>query len=99
MKILLYAVCCARYDTPYTNKVLNGVSFVSFQPHVCLPCIILCSTVRVQAEVPAGWTWSAPAWTFVGGDCPRDKDGWTYGTDSSFSALLVDRTSGVRHVD
>ncbi|CAM9346290.1 unnamed protein product, partial [Scytosiphon promiscuus] len=51
-----------------------------------------------QAEVPAGWTWSAPAWTVVGGDCPRDKDGWTYGKDASFSALLVDRCSGTRRV-
>ncbi|CAM9948440.1 unnamed protein product [Ectocarpus sp. 12 AP-2014] len=49
-----------------------------------------------QARVPAGWAWSAPDWTIVAGDCPRDKDGWTYGTDGSFSSLLADRTSGVR---
>ncbi|CAN0288232.1 unnamed protein product [Ectocarpus sp. 12 AP-2014] len=47
-----------------------------------------------QARVPAGWAWSAPDWTIVAGDCPRDKDGWTYGTDGSFSSLLADRTSG-----
>lgn len=52
----------------------------------------------MQAEVPAGWTWTAPNWTIVAGDCPRDKEGWSYGKDSSFDPLLVDLASGLRSV-
>lgn len=51
-----------------------------------------------QVEVPAGWAWSAPEWVIAMADCPRDKDGWTYGKDTSFEPLLLDRSSGSRRV-
>ncbi|CAN0349664.1 unnamed protein product, partial [Laminaria digitata] len=47
-----------------------------------------------QAEVPAGWAWGWSDWTVVTEGCPVDKDGWTYGNNASFSALLLDRSSG-----
>lgn len=58
--------------------------------------VVLVVVVVDKAEVPAGWTWNSPQWQVAGGDCPRDKDGWTYGKGATFGSLLLGRESGLR---